>query len=154
MTDVTTNNQNNEYRLRRINNGTVVNHLTAGSALKALQILNLPQNHAEVVSIIMNVDSQKLGKKDILKLENVYLTPLQVSTIALFAPQATVNIIESEKVVEKFKVELPNELIGVLKCQNANCITKYERSLPCTAVVENKNPLKLTCKYCDTQIVS
>ncbi len=145
-------NDTKEFRLRKIRNGTVLNHLTAGTAMRAYQILKLPKTHQDVVSVIMNVDSKKLGKKDMLKIENIYLTETQTATIALFAPQATVNIIENEQVIKKFNVELPNEITGVIDCQNANCITKYERDLQCTAIVKNKQPLQLQCQYCENQI--
>ncbi|HDD31507.1 MAG TPA: aspartate carbamoyltransferase regulatory subunit [Thermococcus litoralis] len=135
-----------ELKVSAINKGTVIDHIPAGRGLKVLEILNLSEDSTILVAI--NVRSRKLGRKDIIKVEGKILNEEEVNKIALIAPTATVNIIENWEVTEKRKVEIPDEIIGIIECANPNCITHYEKVKPKFKVV-SKKPLKLKCHYCE-----
>lgn len=135
-----------ELKVSAINKGTVIDHIPSGKGLKVLEILNLPKDNTILVAI--NVKSRKLGKKDIIKVEGKILSEDEVNKIALIAPTATVNIIDKWEVVDKKKVEVPDEIVGIIKCANPNCITNYEEVKPKFKVI-SKKPLKLKCHYCE-----
>lgn len=135
-----------ELKVSAIHKGTVIDHIPSGKGLKVLEILNLPED--STILIAVNVRSEKLGKKDIIKVEGKILSKDEVNKIALIAPTATVNIIDKWEVVEKKNVEVPDEIIGIIKCANPNCITHYEKVRPKFKVI-SKKPLKLKCHYCE-----
>jgi len=142
MTDV-------ELKVRPIKNGTVIDHIAAGQALNVLKILEIHGTSDATVSVVMNVGSGKLEKKDIVKVENRELRETEVNRIALIAPAATINIIRNYKVVEKRKVDLPDEIIGVVRCQNPSCISNTSEPIKSRLVVTAKNPVLLRCIYCE-----
>lgn len=116
--------QERAYKVFRIENGTVIDHIKSPLALKIIDVLKLEQNG--IVSIGMNFDSDKTGKKDIIKVENVYLSKEETDLIALFSPTATINIIKNGAVIEKRLLEMPEVVTDILKCPNPTCITnKY-----------------------------
>jgi aspartate carbamoyltransferase regulatory subunit len=138
-----------ELKVRPIKNGTVIDHIAAGQALNVLKILEIYGTSDAVVSVVMNVGSRKLEKKDIVKVENRELREEEVNRIALIAPAATINIIRNYKVMEKSKVDLPNEIIGVVRCQNPSCISNTSEPIKSRMVVKAKNPVLLRCIYCE-----
>ena len=103
--------------VRRIRNGTVLDHLQAGRALQVLKALGLDGTHGSVITVAMNMPSSKIDKKDMLKVENKYLSREEADRIALIAPRATVNLIKDFRVAEKHRVELPEVFTGVLFAQ-------------------------------------
>ncbi|HSX11573.1 MAG TPA: aspartate carbamoyltransferase regulatory subunit, partial [Chlamydiales bacterium] len=109
-----------------IKEGTVIDHIRAGQALKIIRLLRLNANENRV-TVGLNLRSQSVGLKDIIKIENVFLTESQAAQIAIFSPQATVNVIQNYGVAKKFKVEMPEVTAAVLACPNARCITNVER---------------------------
>lgn len=135
-------------RVRPIKNGTVIDHITAGQALNVLRILGISGTTNAVVSAAMNVSSGVLGSKDIVKVEDRELEEEEVDRISLIAPDATINIIRDFEVVEKYRVDLPDRLEGVLKCVNPNCISNTNEPVISKFVV-NKKPVELRCIYCD-----
>ncbi|MDK2372837.1 MAG: aspartate carbamoyltransferase regulatory subunit [Candidatus Korarchaeota archaeon] len=138
-----------ELVVRRISNGTVIDHIPSGRALKVLRILGITGEEGYMVSMVMNVYSKKLGKKDIVKVEGRELSSEEVNKIALVAPTATINIVRDYEVVEKRKVELPDRIEGILRCVNPKCVTNAPREAvhPSFRVISRK-PLKLVCEYC------
>jgi len=134
--------------VRRIKEGTVIDHVESGRALKVLSALGVTGQDGNIVTIAMNVPSEKLGKKDIVKIENRFLHADETNRIALIAPRATVNIIRNFKVVEKRKVELPDILEGVFRCPNPTCISNSGEPLTPTIAVVTRNPIRLQCRYC------
>ncbi len=140
-----------ELKVSKIKNGTVIDHITAGMAPAVLKILGIEQGCHDTVIVAMNVRSQRLGLKDMVKVENRVLEAETVKKIAIVAPHATVNIIKDFAVVQKIPVELPQELIGIVRCSNRNCITNIER-VTSYVVVESREPLRLRCHYCETLI--
>ncbi|HZW56103.1 MAG TPA: aspartate carbamoyltransferase regulatory subunit [Nitrososphaerales archaeon] len=139
--------------IRRIKEGTVIDHIRAGEALRVLQILGITGKEGEIVSVAMNVPSSKIGKKDVLKVANRFLKIEETDKLALIAPQATVNIIKNYKVAEKRKVELPSVFKGLLKCPNPTCVSNlsHEPITPTIDVVDRETPL-LKCRFCQRLI--
>ncbi|HWQ63202.1 MAG TPA: aspartate carbamoyltransferase regulatory subunit [Methanospirillum sp.] len=134
-----------------IQNGTVIDHITGGEALIVLRILGITGSTNECVSVATNVVSSALGRKDVVKIENRELKDEEVDRIALIAPKATINIIRERRVVEKKGVDIPDTLIGVLKCPNPCCITNTHEPVSSRFSVQGK---RLICDYCDTVIGS
>jgi aspartate carbamoyltransferase regulatory subunit len=141
-----------ELKVRPIKNGTVIDHIAGGQALNVLKILGISGTTDATVSVIMNVASDKLGKKDIVKVEDRELKEAEVNRIALIAPDATINIIRDYKVVEKHAVDLPDLIIGVVMCQNPSCISNSSEPIKSRMLVKVKNPVVLRCVYCEQPI--
>lgn len=137
-----------EMRVRPIEHGTVIDHITAGQALNVLKILGIYGTTTAVVSVAMNVPSGVLGCKDIVKVEDRELKEEEVDKISLIAPDATINIIRDFEVIEKYRVDLPDRLDGVVKCDNPNCISNTIEPVISKFSV-NKKPVELRCIYCD-----
>lgn len=138
-----------ELRVSKIESGTVIDHITGGQALNVLAILGIDGAGGEVVSIGMNVPSDRLGRKDVVKVEDRELSQSEVDVLSLIAPAASINIIRGYDVVEKHRVERPEMVEGVLQCPNHNCITtKNEPIATQFAVLEEG----VRCEYCDTII--
>ncbi|HIE31743.1 MAG TPA: aspartate carbamoyltransferase regulatory subunit [Methanosarcinales archaeon] len=137
--------ENRELRVRRIRNGTVIDHITAGQALNVLRILGITDRSTEVVSVVMNVSDRK---KDIVKIEDRELNPEEVDEIALISPDAMINIIRDYKVVEKHKVILPSEIEGVVRCMNPNCITNTDEPVKPRFAIHRGDGVELHCVYC------
>lgn len=136
-------------RVKPINNGTVIDHIAGGQALNVLKILGISGTTGATVSVVMNVDSKKLGKKDIVKVEDRELREEELDRIALIAPAASINIIRNCKVIEKRPVDLPDEIVGVVRCQNPNCISNTHEPIKSRMLVKAKNPVLLRCLYCE-----
>ncbi len=137
--------------VRRIREGTVIDHIPAGRALTVLRILGITGREGYKVAVVMNVESHKLGKKDIVKIEGRMLSPSEVNKIALVAPSATINIVRDYKVVEKQKVSLPDRIDDILSCPNPTCITRQPREhLVSRFRVLSRRPVRLQCIYCGT----
>ncbi len=134
-----------ELKVKKIINGTVIDHISPGKALIVLKALNIKTD--KTITIAINVPSKNKGKKDILKIEDVFLDENEVNKIALIS-DATINIIKDGKVVKKFKAQLPKEIEGIIKCTNPNCITNIEK-VKGKFIVEKKEPLKIRCYYCE-----
>ena len=138
--------------VRRIREGTVIDHITAGRALHVVRLLGL-EGSSYTMAIVMNVDSRKLGRKDIVKVEGLFLNSDQVRKISLIAPRATLNIIKDGVVVLKTKLEPPELLEGVIRCPNPTCITRKEGEYVAPKMkLVSRNPLVYQCLYCSTLI--
>jgi aspartate carbamoyltransferase regulatory subunit len=138
-----------EIKVKRIKEGTVIDHISSGQALNVLRILGIAQVHPTTeVTVAMNVSSKKGVRKDIVKIEGRELKSDEVGKISLISPNATINIIRDLEVFEKRKVKLPNLIEGVVRCANPNCITNSE-SVVSNFNVERKDPIRLRCFYCE-----
>ncbi len=137
-----------ELKVKPIKNGTVIDHITANKALSVLKILGIP-NQKNTVTIAMNVQSPEMNSKDIVKIEGRELATNEVDKIALIAPNATINIIRDYEIVEKGKVNLLDEISGILKCPNPNCITNTNEPMITRFYVIEKEPVSLRCYYCE-----
>jgi aspartate carbamoyltransferase regulatory subunit len=141
-----------ELRVKPIENGTVIDHIAGGQALNVLKILGISGSTQSTVSVVMNVESGRIGKKDIVKVEDRELKEEEVNRIALIAPDATINIIRDFLVVDKHIVDLPDQIIGVVRCQNPSCISNTSEPIKSRMQVKAKNPVVLRCVYCEQPI--
>ena len=132
-----------------IKNGIVIDHITAGKGMKLYELLGL-QNLDCSVAIIKNVQSSKLGKKDINKIDADI--DINLDVIGYVDPGATVNVIEGGKRVKKFSVETPKVLKNVLKCKNPRCITSTEQELEQIFKLTDGEKKIYRCAYCETKL--
>lgn len=137
-----------DLKVKAIKNGTVIDHVTANKALQVLKILGLPDEKTQL-TIAMNTSSKTLGHKDILKIENRELKSEELDQLSLIAPQTTINIVRDYEIVNKGQVEIVNEVHGILKCNNPNCITNTDEPLQTKFYTISKDPLELRCHYCE-----
>ena len=146
-------NKKSELKIKAIENGTVIDHITANKALHILKILGLPDYETKNITIAMNVSSNEIGRKDILKIENRELDHRELNQVALIAPKATINIIRNFEPVKKDKIQLPDKISSIIKCTNPKCITN-NRNEPITPIfnVINKYPPVVRCHYCEKLI--
>jgi len=138
-----------QLRVSKIRSGTVIDHITAGQALNVLAILGIDGTEGETVSIGMNVPSDRLGEKDIVKVESRELSQNELDVLSLIAPAATINIVKEFDVTRKHRVERPEEVTGVLQCPNHNCVTTENEPVDSHFEVLEDG---VRCTYCDTII--
>lgn len=139
-----------ELKIQPIKDGTVIDHITAGQAVNVLRILRIPESTTAVVSVAMNVNS-KIGRKDIVKVEKRELDIHEVNKISLISPKATINIIREYEVIEKRKVQLPDEIVGIVKCSNPTCISNAREPVQSRFHVVCKDPPRIKCYYCERE---
>ncbi len=137
-----------ELHVKKIKDGTVIDHISAGYALDVLKILKITGKEKYIVSILMNVPSKEVGRKDIVKIENWELRPKDVDRIALIAPHATINIIRDYEVVDKKKVNLPRVIKGIVKCNNPTCISNSREPIESMFHIKDFESLCISCHYC------
>jgi len=144
-----------ELKVSKIKDGTVIDHIPAGRALAVAKILHITGKEQNTVAILMNVESKKLGKKDLIKIENRVLDPKEAQLVSLIAPEATLNIISDFLVKSKHKLEPPSYVEGLIKCPNERCITNQpnEPILTKFKVIRGKT-LTLECIYCGATLSS
>jgi aspartate carbamoyltransferase regulatory subunit len=136
-----------DIKLTPIKNGTAIDHLHAGSAYKILQIMGI-QKHT--VTIGMNVESTKMGKKDLIFVEGKEISEKELNKIAIIGHGATINIINDSKITKKFKLAPPEYIEGLVKCANKRCITNAERLG--TKFDVNLNKMEGRCRYCEQKM--
>ncbi len=140
---------NEQLQVAAIKNGTVIDHISGGSALKIIRLLNLPKDKTQV-TVGLNLPSKQMGVKDLIKVENRTLTPDEANRVALFAPSASINIIEKYRIVKKFTVAMPKQIHGIVVCPGAKCITNHEPMESRFKVETMNGAVSLRCDYCDT----
>ncbi|MCL9813312.1 aspartate carbamoyltransferase regulatory subunit [Natranaeroarchaeum aerophilus] len=138
-----------ELRVSKIRNGTVIDHVPGGQALNVLAILGIDGTGGEQVSIGMNVPSDRLPAKDIVKVEGRELSQNEVDVLSLIAPDATINIVSEYDVVDKRRLDRPEHVEGVLACPNRNCITTDDEPVDSKFEVLDD---EVRCVYCNTII--
>lgn len=138
-----------DIRLTPLKNGTVLDHLPAGSALRIIEILGMGSSE-NAVTIAINTESESRGKKDLVFIEGKELSEEEIYKIGLIAAGATLNFIQDSEVKKKEKIEMPDHADGLIKCMNPKCITSIE-GLP-TKFSISRNPLKAKCKYCEKEM--
>jgi len=136
----------------KIRNGTVIDHIPAGRSLAVLKVLGITGYEGLRIAILMNVESKKLGRKDIVKIEDKVVDEREASIISLIAPEATINIVRDFNVVEKRNLRLPETIKGLLKCPNPLCVTNNDPEALSEFVKVSEKPLRLRCVYCDTYL--
>ena len=131
-----------------IQNGIVIDHIAAGAGMKLYRLLGLEDTDRSV-AIMMNVNSEKLGRKDIIKIDGI--VPINFDVIGYVDPGATVNIIRDGKLAEKRRIELPRKLVNVIRCKNPRCISTCEQELPQVFCLTNVARREYRCAYCETR---
>lgn len=129
-----------------IKNGIVIDHMRAGSGIKIFNYLGLDKVDFPV-ALIMNASSTKLGRKDIIKIENKI--DIDFTVLGIIDPNITIDIIENENIKEKVKLRLPDRVENVIKCKNPRCITSVEKYIPHVFYIVNEEKGEYRCKYCD-----
>ena len=131
-----------------IQNGVVLDHIQAGKSMDIYKYLQLDQLDCSV-AIIKNVRSNRMGKKDILKIDSPM--EVDVDVLGYIDSNITVNIIRNGKLVEKKHLELPKRLVNVIRCKNPRCITVSEPQLDAIFLLNDKDKHTYRCAYCDTE---
>ena len=131
-----------------IQNGIVIDHITAGRGMKLYELLHLEQLDCSV-AIIKNVHSQKQGKKDIIKIDADI--PVNLDVIGYVDPGVSVNIIRDGVLAEKRRIDMPELLVNVIRCKNPRCISTTEQELPQRFKLTDRENKVYRCVYCETK---
>jgi len=131
-----------------INDGIVIDHIPAGKGMELYQYLNLGELECEV-AVIKNAPSEKLGRKDIIKVAE----PIEVNLdiLGFFSSAITVNYIRNGKKVDKKHPVIPEQIVDMIQCKNPRCITSIEQELPHIFVLTDRENGIYRCRYCDTK---
>ena len=140
--------EQSDLLVRRIKDGTVIDHINEGKGLSVLEALEIDGSRGNVITIALNMPSGKLKKKDMIKVEGRFLEDDDTNKLAVIAPSSTVNIIKDYKLVEKRRVSLPNQIEQIFRCSNPDCITNSQEHIESTVEVMDKENLVLKCRYC------
>lgn len=132
--------------INSIKNGIVIDHIKAGSGIKIFNYLELDKADF-AVALIMNAESSKLGRKDIIKIENA--SHIDYTVLGFIDPNITINIIENEVIKEKVKLKLPKQIKNVIKCRNPRCITSSESNIDHIFYLADEKKGEYRCMYCD-----
>ncbi|WP_444374991.1 aspartate carbamoyltransferase regulatory subunit [Prevotella sp.] len=138
-----------ERQVAAIKNGTVIDHIPAEKTYEVVNLLEL-QKLENPVTIGYNYPSKKIGKKGIIKVSDKFFTDEEISRLSVVAPNVVLNVIKDYEVVEKKTVETPDELRGIVRCNNPKCITNNEPMSTVFNVVDKKRGI-LKCHYCDKE---
>ncbi|HAB75435.1 MAG TPA: aspartate carbamoyltransferase regulatory subunit [Pantoea sp.] len=138
----------NKLQVEAIKRGTVIDHIPAQVGFKLLSLFRLTETDQRI-TIGLNLPSGEMGRKDLIKIENTFLTEDQINQLAVYAPHATVNRIDDYEVVAKIAPTLPERIKRVLTCPNGNCISRSEPVFSSFAVKKRDAEVLLTCKYCE-----
>ena len=133
--------------INEIQDGYVIDHIHAGRAMRIYRYLELDQLDCSV-AIIKNAKSDRMGRKDIIKIDE--LIPLNLEVISSIDSGATVNTIQNGELVHKQRLTVPERVQNVLKCKNPRCITQTEPEIPHVFVLADREKLTYRCYYCDT----
>lgn len=142
-------NEKKELQVAALENGTVIDHIPSDKVFTVVSLLDL-QNTDGNITIGNNFESKKLGKKGIIKVADRFFTDEEVSRLSVVAPNIKLNIIRHYEVVEKKQIVMPDELKGIVKCNNPKCITNNEPMQTWFHVVDKKQGI-LKCHYCEKE---
>ena len=137
-----------ELIVSALENGTVLDHIPADNVYKALDILGLKDIQSQI-TIGINLNSKLYGRKGIIKIADRFFKDEELNKLALIAPEATVNIIKDFKVVEKKKIEMPKEIVGIAKCMNPKCVTNHQPIPTIFRTLTKDGRVQLLCHYCE-----
>ncbi|RMF55515.1 aspartate carbamoyltransferase regulatory subunit [Candidatus Woesearchaeota archaeon] len=138
------------YKVYAIERGTVIDHIPKKKALQVLEILGIDGDDDSIITLGMNMHSEKMGSKDIIKIENKKLTRHELNKIAIIAPNATINIIDEHKVKEKIKVKVPRVIENAIKCGNPKCVTRHQPVITKFYSIDSEE-IKFKCHYCEKE---
>ena len=131
-----------------ISNGIVIDHITAGRGMRLYELLGLEKLDCSV-ALIKNVHSEKMGKKDIIKIDSEI--PISFDVIGYVDPDVSINIIRDGQLVEKKRIEMPEYLTNVIFCKNPRCITSTEQELSHIFRLSDRAEKVYRCIYCETK---
>ena len=132
-----------------IENGYVLDHITAGKAMEIYDLLNLKDLKCQV-ALITNAKSKKIKTKDIIKIAE--LIEIDLDKLALIDPNITINVVKNCEIIEKKKLQLPERIVNVHKCNNPRCITSTERGLDQIFILTDKDKKIYRCMYCESSL--
>ena len=135
-------------KVDEIQNGVVIDHITAGTGLALYHLMELEKLSDATVALLQNVRSQKSGKKDIIKIEGG-LDEIDLDVLGFVDHNITVNIIRDSKIIEKKTLSLPQRITNVLHCKNPRCITSIEQGLPHIFFLSDEESQTYRCLYCE-----
>lgn len=138
-----------ELQVAAIENGTVIDHIPARKTYQVVRLLNL-ERLSQPVTIGFNLPSSKLGRKGIIKIADKFFSDEEINRLSVVAPNIVLNIIRGYEVVEKRRVKTPDELRGIIKCNNPKCITNNEPMSTWFNVVDKQKGI-VKCHYCDKE---
>jgi len=130
----------------KIKNGIVIDHIKAGQGIKIFNWLGLDKA-PYTVAFVINASSEKIGKKDVIKIDNDI--SINFDVLGLIDPNITVSIIEEQRIMRKIRLRLPEKVENVLICKNPRCITSTEKYVPHVFHLENPELQTYRCEYCD-----
>ena len=133
-----------------LKNGTVIDHIPSDKLFTVVSLLGL-KNSDNNMTIGNNLESKKLGKKGIIKVADRFFTDEEISRLSVVAPNVKLNIIHDYEVVEKKQVVMPEEIKGLVKCNNPKCITNNEPMTTIFHVIDKENGT-LKCHYCEKEV--
>ena len=136
-------------KIDSIVNGIVIDHIAAGRGMQLYKLLGLDKLEGCSVAIIMNVLSQKMGRKDIIKVDASI--DLDLDAIGYVDPNATVNVIKNGTLVEKKDIGLPEKLVNIIRCKNPRCITTTEQELTQFFILTDRSKGVYRCRYCEAK---
>ena len=142
--------QDHKLLVEAIKCGTVIDHIPANVGFKLLSFFRLTETDSRI-TIGLNLPSNNMGRKDLIKLEDTVLTPELANQLGFYAPKATINIIEDYQVVKKLPINLPERIEGVIVCPNGNCISHNEPVESSFTVKSIAQEIVLICKYCEKE---
>ena len=131
-----------------ISKGIVLDHIKAGKAMEIYKHLRLDQLDC-TVAIIKNVKSDKMGRKDIIKVDDVI--DLDLAILGYIDPDITINIIDDGHIIEKKHIELPEKIINVIRCKNPRCITSVEQEIEHVFKLADREERIYRCAYCESE---
>ena len=132
--------------IEKIKNGIVIDHIKAGQGIRIFNWLGLDKA-PYTVAFVVNANSRDMGNKDVIKIDNTISFDFKL--LGLIDPNITVNIIEDEKITEKFQLTLPEKVENVIICKNPRCITSTEKYIPHIFHLEDPKERTYRCEYCD-----
>ena len=133
----------------KIENGLVLDHIKAGQGMKLYEVLGLDKLDCQV-ALIKNADSEKMGKKDIIKIDQ--LIDVDIDAIGFVDPGITVNTIKDGKLAKRTHIEMQEKIEGFVKCKNPRCITTIEQELPHKFVLTDREKGVYRCIYCESKL--
>lgn len=139
-----------ELQVAALENGTAIDHIPPEQLFKVASLLGLNEMQ-NPITIGNNFQSKKMGRKGIIKIADIFFKEDEINRIALLAPNVILNIIRGYEVVEKKTVTLPDELVGLVKCNNPKCITNNEPMASRFDVIDREKGT-IKCRYCERKI--
>ena len=142
-------NDKQALQVAALKNGTVIDHIPSDKLFTVVNLLGLIDTDLNM-TIGNNLESKKLGKKGIIKVADRFFTDEEISRLSVVSPNVKLNIIRNYEVVEKKQVSMPEELKGIVKCNNPKCITNNEPMTTIFHVIDKENGI-LKCHYCEKE---